>query len=139
MNYSITKTKALFYEGYWTNYYKDGTMIGFKSPNGEVTYYGAPAYKGHYNEVTRKQAYRLWRKHFPTWPCWFLPEWFQELICTTSDNAVAIIRHDGRYRIEEGDQGGKPPFSFFCKMYIYSYGEFLSKFRRPKKNCVQFN
>ena len=104
MKYSITKTKPFFsYEGYWTNYYKDGTMIGSKSPNGEVTYYGAPAYKGHYNEVTRKQAYRIRRKHLPTWPWRFLPEWLQELMATTSNNAVAIIRHDGRYRIEEKD------------------------------------
>lgn len=103
MKYSITKTEAFFYEGHWTNYYKDGSMIGFKSPNGEVTYYGAPVYKGRYNEVTREQAYRIWRKHFPTRSCWFFPEWFQDLTATTSDNTVAIIRHDGRYSIYEED------------------------------------
>ena len=103
MKYSITKTVAFFYEGYWTNYYKDGTMIGFKSPNGEVTYYGAPAYKGHYNEVTQKQAYRILRKHFSSWCYRVFPEWFPKLLDTTSDNAVAIIRHDGEYRILEKD------------------------------------
>lgn len=136
MKYSITKTEAFCYEGYWTDYYKDGTMIGFKSPDGEVTYYGAPAYKGHYNEVTLTQAYRILRKYFLTWPWCFLPGWFQRLITTTSNNAVAIIRHDGRYNIYEEDQGGKPPFSFSVKCIFIHTMNIYPNLDVRKKLCT---
>lgn len=90
-NFTVKSFYSLFVDSPSKNYYKNGELWAV-SHNGNLFLIGRRHYQA---PLTRAQGFKYWKRHFPNWFYFDLPELLQEAIDRPTERYGTYIDRNG--------------------------------------------